>query len=114
VLSVGASNYVPHHRKIFYKFWWDQDMDTLKAASIESNLIWKAAGKPRHGPIFFINAKHIVYNTVRKSEKTKAYLKHLIQTTYTTHYSRKIVRVSGTVGNRNLSLTLNVVQSKVA
>ena len=27
-------------------------MDILKAASIESNLAWKAAGKPRHGPIF--------------------------------------------------------------
>jgi len=24
----------------------------LKEASIESNLIWKAAGKPKHGPIF--------------------------------------------------------------
>ena len=52
VLNVGANNYVPHHRKNFYKFWWDQDMDILKAASIESNLAWKAAGKPRHGPIF--------------------------------------------------------------
>ena len=54
VLNVGANNYVPHHRKNFYKFWWDQDMDILKAASIESNLAWKAAGKPRHGPIFFL------------------------------------------------------------
>ena len=27
-------------------------MDILKAASIESNHAWKAAGKPRHGPIF--------------------------------------------------------------
>ena len=27
-------------------------MDLLEAASIESNQVWKAAGKPRHGPIF--------------------------------------------------------------
>jgi hypothetical protein len=52
VLTTGAKLYVPHHRKNFYKFWWDQEMDILKTASIESNKIWKAAGKPRHGPIF--------------------------------------------------------------
>jgi exonuclease III len=52
VLNEGAYHYVPHHRKNFYKFWWDHDMDLLKATSIESNKAWKAAGKPRTGPIF--------------------------------------------------------------
>ena len=52
VLGLGAKLYVPHHRTNFYKFWWDQEMDALKTASIESNQIWKAAGKPRQGPIF--------------------------------------------------------------
>ncbi len=52
VLNAAARLYVPHRRKNFYKFWWNQDMDLLKAASIESNQLWKAAGKPRHGPIF--------------------------------------------------------------
>ena len=38
--------------KNFFKFWWDQDMDLLKASSIDTNKLWKAAGKPRHWPIF--------------------------------------------------------------
>ena len=52
VFAEAAHLYVAHHRKIFYKFWWNQDMDLLKASSIDSNKIWKAAGKPRYGPIF--------------------------------------------------------------
>jgi hypothetical protein len=36
----------------FYKFWWDQTLQQLKLESIESDKIWKAAGRPRHGPIF--------------------------------------------------------------
>jgi hypothetical protein len=52
VLTSGANLYVPRHQKIFYKFWWDQELDLLKSASIDSNRLWKAAGKPRHGPIF--------------------------------------------------------------
>ena len=51
-LAIGANRFVPHCRKNFFKFWWDEEMDLLKEASIESNLIWKAANKPKHGPIF--------------------------------------------------------------
>ena len=90
-------------------------MDILKAASIESNLAWKAAGKPRHGPIFDKRqASRLQYRKKIREKKIKAYSKHLTQMTYMTHYSRKMVRVSGTVGTRNLSLTLNVVKWKVA
>ena len=35
-----------------YKFWWNEELKTLKEAAINSNKIWKAAGKPRQGPIF--------------------------------------------------------------
>jgi hypothetical protein len=52
VLNDGASLYVPLRQKNFYKFWWDQEMDLLKEASVVSNRNWIAAGKPRHGPIF--------------------------------------------------------------
>jgi hypothetical protein len=48
----GANLYVPRRRKTFYKFWWDQELDLLKEASVESNRNWMAAGKPRHGTIF--------------------------------------------------------------
>jgi hypothetical protein len=52
-IMVGCANqFVPHCRKNFFKFWWDEEMDLLKEASIESNRIWKDAGKPKQGPIF--------------------------------------------------------------
>ena len=37
--------------KIYTNFG-DQELSTLKPASIDYNLIWKSAGKPRQGPIF--------------------------------------------------------------
>ena len=48
----GANLFVPAHRKNFYKFWWDEGLSLLKQESIDSNQLWKAAGKPRHGSIF--------------------------------------------------------------
>ena len=33
--------------KIFFKFWWNEELTALKESSIESNKAWKAAGKPR-------------------------------------------------------------------
>jgi Reverse transcriptase (RNA-dependent DNA polymerase) len=51
-LVIGANQFVPQCRKNFFKFWWDEEMNLLKEASIESNVIWKAAGKPKYGPIF--------------------------------------------------------------
>jgi Reverse transcriptase (RNA-dependent DNA polymerase) len=52
VLIYAANTYVPQHKKSFYKFWWDEELDLMKDESIESNKLWKAAGKPRSGPIF--------------------------------------------------------------
>jgi hypothetical protein len=51
LLSCGNS-YVPQRRKNFYKHWWDEELKLLKEESIDSNRLWKAAGKPRHGAIF--------------------------------------------------------------
>ena len=44
--------FVPKCGKGFFKFWWDEELNLLKEASAESHRIWKAAGKPRQGPIF--------------------------------------------------------------
>jgi len=52
VLQSGATMYIPECRKNFLKFWWNEELNLLKQSSIETNAIWKAAGKPRHGPIF--------------------------------------------------------------
>jgi len=52
VLYSAANVFVPKCSKGFFKFWWDEELSLLKEASVESNRIWKAAGKPRQGPIF--------------------------------------------------------------
>jgi len=52
VLTNGANQFVPHCPKNFFKFWWDEELDLLKDASVDSNRVWKAAGKPKSGPIF--------------------------------------------------------------
>ena len=34
------------------RYCGDQQLSTLKETAVDSNKLWKAAGKPRHGPIF--------------------------------------------------------------
>jgi hypothetical protein len=62
--------------KNFHKFWWDQDMNLLKAASIKSNHLWKSAGKPVHG-LVFDKISYPVYSIEIKSVKIKDFLKPL-------------------------------------
>jgi len=52
VLVNAALMHVSQNGKNFYKFWWNQELKAAKAASVESNNLWKVAGKPRQGPIF--------------------------------------------------------------
>ena len=51
-LTLSASASVPIHRKNFYKFWWSQELDCLKDRAMESDKLWKAAGRPRSGAIY--------------------------------------------------------------
>jgi len=51
-LNSAANLHVPRSTKNFCKFWWDEEVKQLKEESVESNNMWKTAGKPRHGPIF--------------------------------------------------------------
>jgi len=50
-LNHSAELHVPVHYKNYYKFWWSQELSCLKDSAIESNKIWKDAGRPRTGPI---------------------------------------------------------------
>ena len=68
-LNTGANLYVPSRHKHFYKFWWDEEMNVLKEAAINSNKIWKAAGKPRQGPIF--NKRQLCKAQYRKGLREK-------------------------------------------
>jgi len=81
-------------------------MDLLKEASIESNLIWKAAGKPKHGPIFskrqscrFQYRKRIKEN---QNNKTTAYSNDLHDA-----LMEKMALLSGKFGAQNLSAKTN-------
>jgi len=50
---IGSSNAtVPVRSKQFYKFWWNEELDCLKHDSITAHNVWKAAGRPRSGPLF--------------------------------------------------------------
>jgi len=51
-LHASAQRTVPTRPKNFYKFWWCQELDTLKENSMRDHRIWKDAGRPRSGPIF--------------------------------------------------------------
>jgi len=50
--------YVPKRKKNYYKFWWDEQLSSVKEKSIESNKIWKEAARPRNGPMFETHAKN--------------------------------------------------------
>jgi len=70
ILVTCANKFVPVRRKCFYKFWWDEDLNSLKEAAIDSNRLWKAAGKPRSGPVFVIDNK-LVCTIVNASEMAR-------------------------------------------
>jgi len=42
----------PAPQGFFFKFWWDEETNILKEASVEANKAWKSAGKPRYGTVF--------------------------------------------------------------
>ena len=51
-LSVCARLCVPIVKKSSLKFWWDEELDSLKKEAIESHRIWQLADRPRSGDIF--------------------------------------------------------------
>ena len=80
VLTSGAKQFVPTCRRNFYKFWWDQGLDTLKDAAINSDKIWKAAGKPCQGSLFDKRQRcRAQYRKIRDGQKldSMSYTNHL-------------------------------------
>ena len=64
VLDDCAKQTVPMHRKQFYKFLWNQELECLIQESIDAQTMWKHAGKPRAGQIF------VRYRTTKMTYKT--------------------------------------------
>jgi len=67
-----ANNFVPVRRKGFYKFWWDEGLDTLKEAAIESDRLWRSAGRPRFSPIFSERQRARLQYRIRRIREDKA------------------------------------------
>jgi len=43
---------IPKQSKKFFKYWWSQELDCLKAQAIDSNRLWREVGRPRSSPIY--------------------------------------------------------------
>jgi len=52
VLAAGENQYIPRCSKNYFKFWWTEELTALKQAAINTDRLWKAAGKPRSGQNF--------------------------------------------------------------
>jgi hypothetical protein len=53
---------------IFYKFCWDQKL-VLESVSIDSNRLWKAAGKPRRGTNIIFDKRQTYRRKIRESQQ---------------------------------------------
>jgi len=42
----------------FFKFWWNDNLQTLKEESLAAHRLWIDCGKPRHGAVFEIAKKN--------------------------------------------------------
>ena len=69
VLQSASSLYVPFLVKLFINFG-NEELRSLKEASVESNQMWKAAGKPRQGSVF-TKRQSSACNIANVLEKTK-------------------------------------------
>jgi len=50
-LQSSAELFIPKHKRDYYKFWWNAELDELREKAILSCRAWREAGKPRHGPL---------------------------------------------------------------
>jgi hypothetical protein len=56
-LTYAADCVIPSKRVNFFKYWWDEEAEALKKASINSHKIWKNNGRPRDGPLYEMKTK---------------------------------------------------------
>ena len=51
-LTNSAAECIPLVTKNFFKYWWNQELNTLKENSIAAHKAWTEAGSPRSGDLF--------------------------------------------------------------
>ena len=72
VLVTCADLVIPRLKQNFFKFWWSEELKTLKEQSIASSRVWKDAGKPKSGEIFVTYKRDkIVYKRRIKEDKSR-------------------------------------------
>lgn len=76
ILRFASDSVVPNCTKNFFKFWWNQELDILKADSIKACQIWKAAGRPRSGAVFdsYRKAKSAYRSELRSQQQNEELL----------------------------------------
>jgi len=90
ILKHSAELHVPIRYKNFYKFWWSEELSYLKDKAIESNKLWKNAGRPRSGPIADLR------NADKRNYKKKLYSERQAETqTYTNDLHDALIAKSG-------------------
>ena len=90
VLAVGENLYIPRCSKNYFKFWWSEELTVLKQAAIDTDRLWKAAGKPRSGQIFDNRQKsRLVYRKrIRECERSSSF-------TYTNELHEALLKKNG-------------------
>ena len=70
-LNTAAASSVPTTRSNFFKFWWNDNLQTLKEESIAAHRLWSDNGRPKQGAIFEIarTAKAKYKNAIRQADK---------------------------------------------
>ena len=56
-LTYAADCLIPSKRVNFFNYWWDEEAEAFKKASINSHKIWKENGRPRDGPLYEMKTK---------------------------------------------------------
>ena len=56
-LNIASSKFIPRKKRNFFKFWWDEEAETLKQNSIETHRQWNLNGKPKTGVVYYLKKK---------------------------------------------------------
>jgi hypothetical protein len=70
VLHSACLQCIPSVPKNFFKYWWDQELQTLKEQSIAAHKDWVSHGRPRQGQ-FFDNNKSAKYKYKSRIKQQK-------------------------------------------
>jgi len=91
-LRSSANMYIPKQGKNFFKFWWSQELDTLKDRAIASCKVWKDVGRPRSGSVFlqYQSDKLLYKKSIREHQAAET-------TSYTNELHEALLCKSGQV-----------------